>query len=484
MPEQDTTFTTSSPAVEEPVLLIVDDEQDFTRGLSRLIQGDFPELRIHTADSGSKALAILAEIRPQLMVTDLRMPGMGGMQLINEALEQQSGLGIVVLSGFGTIELAVQALQAGAYDFLSKPVEPGQLFRVIRKGLERARLLEENNRLRQIVIRRNSQDELVGAGKEMQGVRKTIAAIAQSEYTVLIKGESGTGKELAAKLIHRLGPRAEKPFMTVDCPSIPENLLESELFGYVRGAFTGADRDHKGLFVAADGGTLHLDEIGDIGLPVQAKLLRCLQSGEVRPLGANRAIKVDVRVIASTNRDLAAAMQERSFREDLFYRLNVLSLTMPPLRERLEDVPMLAMHMLRSACRESGETEKEMDAEVLQWLSRRPWPGNVRELQNIVRRLSVFCNENRIDMDLVAMVIPGHSEDIPQALHSGEGGPLPLDYKEAKAQVIDTFTRRYVKKLLSTTQGNISEAARISGLSRVALQKILSRLGVQADQYR
>ncbi len=473
----------ASQAAEGPGLLIVDDEQDFTRGLSRLIQGDFPELRIHTAGSGRKAMAILAEIRPQLLITDLRMPEMSGMQLINEALQKQPGLSIVVLSGFGSIELAVEALQAGAYDFLTKPVEPAQLFRVIRKGLERARLLEENNRLRQIVIHGN-QDELVGTGREIQRVRKTISAIAQSEYTVLIRGESGTGKELAARLIHRLGPRAEKPLVTVDCPSIPENLLESELFGYVRGAFTGADRDHKGLFAAADGGTLHLDEIGDIGLPVQAKLLRCLQSGEVRPIGANKAIKVDVRVIASTNRDLAAALRERSFREDLFYRLNVLSLTMPPLRERLEDIPLLAMHMLRSACRESGETEKEMSPEVLQWLSGRSWPGNVRELQNIVRRLSVFCNENRIGMDLVGMVIAGHTEPGPQTLDKEDAEPCPLDYKQAKAQAVDAFTRSYVKKLLRTSQGNVSEAARISGLSRVALQKILSRLGLQAGQFR
>lgn len=478
--------TTSNHAPEEPSLLIVDDEQDFSRGLSRLIQGDFPGLQIVTADNGRKALAILAKNQPQLLITDLRMPEMSGMQLISEALQAQPGLSIVVLSGFGTIELAVQALQAGAYDFLTKPVEPSLLFRVIRKGLERARLLEENNRLRQIVTRQGTQDELVGTGREIQRVRKTIAAIAQSEYTVLINGESGTGKELAAKLIHRSGPRATKPFVTVDCPSIPENLLESELFGYVRGAFTGADRDHKGLFAAANGGTLHLDEIGDISLPVQAKLLRCLQSGEVRPIGANKAIKVDVRVIASTNRDLAAAMQERSFREDLFYRLNVLSLTMPPLRERLEDVPLLAMHMLRSACRESGEAaEKEISPEVLQWLSQRPWPGNVRELQNIMRRLSVFCNENRIDMDLVAMVITEHPEAAsPHPLGSKDVGLFSLDYKKAKAQVIDTFTRSYVKKLLSETHGNISEAARISGLSRVALQKILSRLDVQADQYR
>lgn len=482
MPEHSPTIT---DAAERPTILLVDDEQDFSRGLSRLIQGYFPHSEVSRAENGRMALAKLQESRPQLMITDLRMPGMNGMQLVAEALKLHSGLSIVVLSGFGTIETAVQALQAGAYDFLTKPVEPEQLFRVIQKGLERARLLEENDRLRQIVIRQGTREELIGSGKEMQRVRKAISAIAQSEYTVLINGESGTGKESAARLIHRSGPRAVKPFITVDCPSIPENLLESELFGYVKGAFTGADRDHKGLFAAADGGTLHLDEIGDISLPIQAKLLRCLQSGEVRPVGANKAIRVDVRVVASTNRDLTAALQEKTFREDLFYRLNVLSLTMPPLRERLEDVPLLAMHLLRCTCRESGEPEKEMTPEVLQWLSHRPWPGNVRELQNVVRRLSVFCSGSRIDMDLVHMVI-GESVTEEDRQTMGNDFPAPLSgaYKDAKAQVIESFTRQYVGNLLRETNGNISEAARISGLSRVALQKILSRLGERASNYR
>lgn len=465
-------------------VVIVDDEPDFARGLARLISGYFADIKVIVRDSGKQALQTLAEQPAQLMITDLRMPEMNGMQLLAQTLKHHPGISIVVLSAYGTIETAVQALHAGAYDFLTKPIEPEQLFRVMEKGLERNRLLEENNRLRQIVIRQDSREELVGEGPAIQRLRRTIAAISQSEYSVLIRGESGTGKELAARLIHRLGSRPTKPFLAVDCPSIPENLLESELFGYVKGAFTGADRDHKGLFTAADGGTIHLDEIGDISLPIQAKLLRCLQDGEIRPVGSNTVTRVNVRVIASTNRDLEAGLQNKTFREDLYYRLNVLSVTMPPLRDRTEDIPLLAMHLLRCVCRENGLPEKELAPEVLQYLTDRPWPGNVRELQNVVRRLSVFSSGNRIDMDLVWMVLGDGYKPENQTTSSPGPAPHPFSYKDAKAEVVNAFTRHYIRDLLTSTKGNVSEAARVSGLSRVALQKIIARLGEQAGNFR
>ena len=394
----------SLPNKQIPSILTVDDELDFGRGLARLIASHFPDSRIETVQSGREALQILKDRKIHLMITDLRMPEMNGMQLLNEALALDPDLSMVVLSAYGTIETAVQALHAGAYDFLTKPIEPEQLFRVVAKGLERSRLLEENNRLRQILSRQDPHHQLIGEGTAMQKLRQTIAAIAQSDYTVLIRGESGTGKELAARLIHATGLRAEKPLLAVNCPSIPDNLLESELFGYVRGAFTGADRDHKGLFAAAEGGTLHLDEIGDISPSIQTKLLRVLQNGEIRPVGASDTLHVDVRVIASTNQDLEAGLRTHGFREDLYYRLNVLTLTMPPLRERPEDIPLLARHFLRSSCQEMGLAEKEIATDVLQWMSTLHWPGNVRELQNLLRRLTVFCTQERIDMQLVRTV--------------------------------------------------------------------------------
>jgi len=469
----------------ETRIVIVDDEQDFARGLVRLVASHFAGVRVEAALSGKEALRLLAEGKVQLMITDLRMPEMSGMQLLAEALKLQPDLSMVVLSAYGTIETAVEALRIGAYDFLTKPIEPEQLFRVVAKGLERSRLLEENNRLRQLVTRQDVQGELVGEGPAMHKLRQAIAAVAQSDYTVLIRGESGTGKELVARLIHRIGPRAARPFLAVNCPSIPENLLESELFGYVKGAFTGADKDHHGLFAAADTGTLHLDEIGDISPAIQTKLLRCLQNGEIRPVGASFTRNVDVRVIASTNQDLEACLHAKTFREDLYYRLNVLTLTLPPLRERPEDIPLLARYFLRTACIEMGLAEKEMEIEVLQWLASCPWPGNVRELQNVVRRMTVFCTGERMDMGLVRAVLDGSGRPPPEQRQGNIGSKAPpAAYKEAKAGVVNAFTLEYVRELLTLTRGNVSEAARISGLSRVALQKILARMGEHAATFR
>lgn len=477
-------MTASNQQIQGHRLVIVDDEADFARGLARLVGGRFPGLDVVAVHSGGEALRVLAKKPAQLMITDLRMPAMTGLQLLTEALALQPELSMVVLTAYGTIETAVEALRAGAYDFLTKPIEPDQLFRVVEKGLERSRQMEENVRLRRLLAGKEGGGGLVGEGPAMSQLKRTIAAVAQSGYTVLVRGESGTGKELVARMIHHLGPRAARPFQSVNCPSIPENLLESELFGHAKGAFTGADREHKGLFAAADKGTMHLDEIGDISPAVQTKLLRVLQEGEVRPVGSNRSVKVDVRVIASTNQDLEAAMKAKAFREDLYYRLNVLSITLPPLRDRPEDIPLLTVHFFRAACRDMGLAEKEIDPEVLHWMAGNPWPGNVRELQNFVRRMTVFATSDRVDMNLVRLVSRGAGGEGLAQRH-GRAAQVPLGvYKAAKAEVVGAFTQTYVHDLLTQTRGNVSEAARISGLSRVALQKILSRMGESASRYR
>ncbi len=474
-------FSAPVPGVH---VLLVDDEPDFVQGIARLLGGRFPELTITPVNSGRAALEVLKQASVQIMITDLRMPEMSGMELVRLAVKKHKELSIVVLSAYGSIETAVEALRAGAYDFLTKPIEPDQLYRVVEKGIERTRLLAENLRLRHILSQQDAQQELVGESKAMQQLRSSIAAVAQADYTVLIRGESGTGKELATRLVHRLGLRARDPFLAINCPSIPENLLESELFGYVRGAFTGANQDHIGLLTAADGGTLHLDEIGDISPSLQTKLLRFLQNGEVRPVGAHTTKAVNVRVLASTNQDLEARMQEGKFREDLFYRLNVLSLTLPPLRERVEDIPLLATTFLRHTCQELGVADKEMSIEVFEWMATQPWPGNVRELQNLVRRLTVFAPSDRIDLALVHQVAEQAGMSRAKNLSKPSlSAPLPL-YKEAKAEVVDAFSRNYLQLLLKQTGGNISEAARLSGLSRVALQKIMNRLGEQAATFR
>lgn len=466
-------------------VLIVDDEKDFARGVVRLISGRFKELSVAMAHSGAQALEMLANGDFHLMLTDLRMPEMTGMELLHEALKRQPDLSMVMLTAHGTIETAVQALKVGAYDFLTKPIEPEQLFHVVEKGLERATLLTENRRLRELVDT-GGDAGMVGESAAMQRLRSVVQAVAHSEYTVLIRGESGTGKELVARMIHRLGHRASKQFLAVNCPAIPEHLLESELFGHVKGAFTGADYDRKGLFAAADSGTLLLDEIGDISANIQTKLLRVLQEGEVRPVGSNKSVAVSPRVLASTNQDLEACIANRQFREDLYYRLNVLSITVPSLRERTDDIPLLVHHFMRLACRDMGLEEKNVAPEVLAYLAARAWPGNVRELQSYVRRLVVFSSRDTVNMGLVSQMEQGAVVQNTAGRVSGRAAvPGVLEpYKEAKSKVTDTFTNDYVRALLTTTGGNISEAARISGLSRVALQKIVSRLSISTSAFR
>jgi hypothetical protein len=289
---------------------------------------------------------------------------------------------------------------------------------------------------------------LIGESPAIMRLRESVAAIAQSDYPVLVRGESGSGKELVVRMVHTLSPRAGRPFIALNCPAIPENLLESELFGHERGAFTGADRSRDGLFVAADKGTIHLDEIGDISHNVQTKLLRVLQEHELRPLGSSKTVRVEARVVASTNQNLEAKIASREFRQDLYYRLNVLTLTVPPLRERMEDVPLLARFFLDKACTEMRIEPKTASPEVLEWLIRREWPGNVRELQNFMRRLAVFCPSERVEMRTVRLAEPG---DVSLATLSNAGS-LP-SYKEAKAEVVHHFTAGYVRELLTGTGG-------------------------------
>jgi len=462
--------------VESGRILLVDDEADFVRGLCRLLTSEFPRAECVQASRGEDALAELAARGADLMITDLKMPGMDGMALLGSALELDPDLAAVVLTAHADIGTAVEAVKLGAYDFLAKPVESEDLFRLVRRGLERSRLARENARLRELLA--GGTPTLVGESPAIQRVRAQAAAVARSDYPVLVRGESGSGKELVARLIHALSPRAGKPFLAVNCPAIPENLLESELFGHEKGAFTGADRSRRGLFVEAGTGTIHLDEIGDISFGVQTKLLRVLQEHEVRPLGSSRSVRVEARVVASTNQDLEARIADRAFREDLYYRLNVLTLTVPPLRERIEDVPLLAQYFLKKACAEMRAPEKTVAPEVLDWLRRRDWPGNVRELQNVMRRLAVYCAGEVVDLRTLRLAEPGSSSP-PQST------ALPAGlYKDAKARVVDQFTRAYVGDLLQASGGNVSEAARQSGLTRVALQKIMARLGIEAADFK
>jgi len=460
----------------KPRLLIVDDEEDMLRLLKRSLSADL-ECEIQTASNAYQAMTLLEESPFDVVLADIRMPGMNGMEFLGRVRQEFPGLTVVMMTAYGTIDLAVQSIKQGAYDFITKPFEHEKLVHLMAKALERSRLVQENLLLQRKIEEQESLDEMVGASPKMQQIFETIRLISSADVTVLLTGESGTGKDVAARAIHKLGHRRKGPFVAVNCPNLPENILESELFGYRKGAFTHATRDKKGLFWEAQGGTIYLDEIGDISLTLQTKLLRVLQDKEIRPLGDTRSVKVDVRIIASTNRDLAAKMKDNLFREDLFYRLNVMSIYMPPLRERLEDIPVLIGHFLHRFCAEFGREARTVPPEVMRRLINHPWRGNVRELENVVSRLVLLSSDTVIRAeDLGAdFVDPGDCLMTPEFNR--------FQYKEAKSRVLERFHQEYLASLLSRTSGNVTRAAKDCGLERQALQQIMRRYGVKSKHF-
>ncbi len=365
------------------VILVVDDEEDMLRLLKRSLE---PELdcRVITASSAESALKILREQPPDLALIDMKMPKMDGMELLEQARGLNPWLTVVIMTAHGCIELAVQAIKLGAYDFITKPFDHETLVLNLNKALERSRLLRENLRLQREGSCREVFQSIVGRSSQMQRVYEAIQMVAKTDLTVLITGESGTGKDLAARAIHSLSDRGDRAFVAVNCPTVPENILESELFGYRKGAFTHATQNKAGLFQAAHGGTIFLDEIGDINTAIQTKLLRVLQQKEIKPLGDTKSIHVDVRVIASTNRNLPEKIRSGEFREDLYYRLNVVPITIPSLRERREDIPLLVEHLLDKHCTALNRPRKRMSAELMTCFLTHPWDGNVRELENVI----------------------------------------------------------------------------------------------------
>ena len=464
-----------------PQILLVDDEPDLLTGLTRSFAKRLPETNVLTAAGGNEALDILAREEIALILMDIMMGDMNGLEVLDRIRSIEPELTVIMMTGYGTIELAVDAIRRGAWDFVTKPLELDGLTRMLYKGLERSRLLNENKKLRGKICPGEPISDFIGRSPSMQRLYKTIQTSANSEYTVLIRGASGTGKEICARAIHSLSKRSEKPFVMVNCPAIPEHLLESELFGYRKGAFTGADRNHAGLFFQANGGTICLDEIGDIPVSIQTKLLRVLQEQEIKQLGADTSTKIDVRIIASTNADLETKISEGKFREDLFYRLEVLTLRMPSLYEITEDVPLLADHFLKKVRIELDGSEKSFSRAALEKLVKHNWPGNIRELQNVIRRAVLFCPGPVIDVEHLMMETPLPAPDL--AVRQ-EADMEIISYKEAKDGWLDSFTRQYVHTLLKKSSGNVSQAARLSHLTRAALQKIIRRYNIDADQFR
>ena len=451
-----------------PTILIIEDEAKMRRLLElNLGEDDFKTVSAPDAETGLK---LLASEQVDLVLTDLKLPGMSGLELLQAVKRQNAALPVVVMTAFGSVETAVEAMKAGATDYVLKPFSLAEMRMVVHKELDVSRLREENRSLREALGEKYSHPNIVAGSAKMQEVLAIVERVAPTNSTVLLGGESGVGKDLIARVIHEKSRRASGPFIKINSTAIPENLLESELFGYEKGAFTGASSSKPGKFELADKGTLFLDEIGDVPPATQVKLLRVLQEREFERLGGTRTVKVDVRLVAATNRDLRAALEEGTFREDLYYRLNVVPIDIPPLREHKEDIPDLTNLFLRKFCGESGRPVTTISPEATNLLLSHHWPGNVRELQNIIERACALAKTSRLE--------PGdiHIDSSPRnkATTSGEGF-LPA------GMTLDQWEDDMIREALKRAGGNKSQAARLLGLSRNALRYRLSKIGIEDE---
>lgn len=461
------------------LVMIVDDEPDMLSML-RLVIDKKCSCDVITAPSGLAALEQLQKCRPEVILSDIKMPDLNGLELLKKIQEHDTTISVVIMTGYGTIDMAVQALKNGAYDFLQKPFDKDHIVRVIRNGLERTALLRINDQLRERLSDLAQPEGFIGQSPALKRALDLLARVADTDATVLIRGESGTGKELAARALHNLSNRKKRQMITVNCPALPENVLESELFGYSKGAFTGAMHEKKGLFLEANHSTILLDEIADIPVSIQTKLLRVLQEKEIQPLGQNKTIKVDVRVVASTNQDLEAKIRAGEFREDLFYRLNVVSAVMPNLEQMREDIPLLVHHFLAQFKRQYHREDLALSPDVLQHLYHRKWPGNVRELQNNIKRIVLLAPGERVD--LADISAPDNRNT--QAETNNLESLYTSDYNDAKAEIVSRFSINYLRHLLTRHEGNVTNAAAGCGLERQALQRIMRRYGIISTDFK
>ncbi len=448
-------------------ILVIDDEEDMLENCRRILDRLGYESLLES--DGAQGVLRFEHEHPVVTLTDLRMPGMDGLEVLRSIRRLDREALVILFTAFATVETAVEAVKEGAFDYVPKPFSADQLQLVIERALMQRRLLEENRRLREQLTETYRFENIVGRSRPMLQVYDLIKKVAASEANILIVGESGTGKELIARCVHANSPRAARAFVPVDCASLPEHLLESELFGHEKGAFTGAIAMRRGLFEEADGGTSFLDEVGDIPLPLQAKLLRVLQERQVRRVGGNRFLDVDVRVISATHQNLAGMVQEGRFREDLYYRLNVISIPLPPLRDRSGDIPLLAYHFLQKYAAQSGKDVKGIAPETLELLEAYPWPGNVRELQNVIERAVVLAEGETIT-----------PAELPASLRLPQKVPAEivadhLSLKKAKRQWVEAFEREYLIALLNKHQGNISQAAKTAGVDRKTIHRLIKR---------
>ncbi len=462
-------------AAVRPRVLVADDDRVVLKAVAEILRRAGYE--VTAVEDSVEALAAASEPGLDVAVLDIKMPNVGGMDVLREIKAKRPEVEVVMMTAFATVETAVAAVKAGAYDYLTKPFENiDEVVLTVQKAYERKALLDRNRRLEGMLEVRDRFEGLIGQSPRMQAVFKMIAGVGYSSATVLLQGESGTGKELAAQALHYKSPRRDKPLVAVNCSALSETLLESELFGHVRGAFTDAHSNKRGLFEAADGGTLFLDEIGDISPVTQVRLLRALQSGEIKRVGSDEVVRVDVRVITATNKDLAKEMIEGRFREDLYYRLNVISIQLPPLRDRREDIPLLAHHFLGEYSARMGKKLLGMEPEALEALGAHSWPGNVRELQNVIERAVVLAQGQSV----TAADLPASMQGKRELEHErGATSLAHLPYTTAKRLAVAAFERRYLTAVLANANGNISMAAKAAGVDRSNFRRLLKQYQVE-----
>ena len=449
-------------------ILIVDDEESFRHMLSVILIKEGYE--VETASNGGEGLQKAVASPFDQILCDIRMPRMDGLEFLKAIQKTGVEATIVVMSAYGTVDIAIEAMKLGAYDYISKPFKPDEIILTLRKAEEREQLRKENQLLRREVTKEYSFENILSKNEKMQNIFDVIKKVAQYKSTVLISGESGTGKELVARALHYNSERSPNPFIPVNCGAIPENLLESELFGHAKGAFTDAIRTKKGLFEEADGGTLFLDEIGELPGPLQVKLLRVLQEGEIRRIGESKPIQIDVRIVAATVKDLAKEVNEGQFREDLFYRLNVLPIHIPPLRERKEDIPLLIHHFIQKFDLAMNKNVTDLDHKALEVLMNYKWYGNVRELENTIERAIVLTDKNIIELENLPIEIQNFKEEF-------QLEPLPdEEYSIKKAS--KALETNLIKKALIKTKGNHTHAARLLEISHRALLYKIKEYGI------
>ena len=458
-------------------ILVVDDDPSMQRAVKMILSRAGHHVLL--AGTAEDALAMLSETKPDLVMLDIQMPGMSGLELLPILRRDHDELLVIMMTAFATVTTAVKAVQQGAYDFLTKPFESiDHVANVVGKAMDYKRVLDRNRQLESALEIRDQYEDMVGKSQAMHDVFEMVESVSYSSANILIQGESGTGKELVARAIHFRSPRKDQPFIIINCSALTETLLESELFGHVKGAFTGATTHKKGLFEAAHTGTIFLDEIGDIPAATQVKLLRVLQEGEIKRVGSTDVVRVDVRTIAATNVNLQEAMAIGRFREDLFYRLNVINVALPALRERVEDIPLIAFHMLKRYNERMSKEVRGFTTDVLDVMQCYRWPGNVRELENVVERAVVMARGDTVELKH----LPPHLRQGSYAANGDQTNFAHLPFASAKKLAIQAFEKRYLTQVLTRNEGNISQSARDSGLDRANFRRTVKKHGIDCSE--